>query len=44
MIVEFHFDDESNYRKLEKLKNNYGDYFDFIQINQTNLVFVKKHL
>jgi len=44
MIVEFHFDDESNYQKLEKLKNNYSDNFDFIQINQTNQVFVKKHL
>lgn len=44
MIIEFHFDEETNYQKLEKLKNKYSDYFDFIPLNQTNLVFVKKHI
>ena len=43
MIVEFHFDEESNYQKIKKIKNNYSDYFNIIKINHNNLVFIRKY-
>lgn len=39
MIIEFHFDEESNYQKFEEVKSLYSNHFDILQINQNNLVF-----